>query len=88
MFCGVEREAGNVIRVDCVAHKTTSGMGIKSNHEEEGKVVSVPERLEALVADLVVRRGVHYEHDKKHEMTSDATGLRVMNLESCLFTDF
>lgn len=62
-------------------------MGVNSNHEEKRKMVSVPKRLETLVADLVVRGGVHQHHDQEHEMTSDAPGLRVVDLQSNLLSD-
>ena len=55
-------------------------MGVETEHEEECEVVCVPERLKALLADLVVGGGVHDKHDKEHEVASDATGLRVVNL--------
>ena len=43
-------------------------------------MVGVPECLKALFADLLVGGCVHHEHDKEHEVASDATGLRVVNL--------
>ena len=65
----VERERGDVLGVGRVTDEASGGMGVETDHEEERKVVRVPESLEALVADLVVRSGVHEEHDEKHEMT-------------------
>ena len=55
-------------------------MGVKSEHEEECEVMGVPEGLEALVTNLVVGGRVHYEHDKQHEVASDATGLFVVDV--------
>ena len=56
-------------------------MGVETDHEEECEVVGIPEGLEALVADLVVCRGIHEDHDEKHEMTSDTARLVVMDLQ-------
>lgn len=56
-------------------------MGVETDHEEEREVVGIPEGLEALVADLVVGRGIHEDHDEKHEVTSDASGLVVVDLQ-------
>jgi len=80
MIGRVEGERRDVIRVDGVSDKAASGMGVKGNHEEKREVVGVPERLEALAADLVVRGRVHDEHDEQHEVTSDATGLFVVDI--------
>jgi hypothetical protein len=60
-------------------------MGVDPNHEEEREVMSVPESLETLVANLFVGGRVHQYHDQEHEMTSYASRLRVVNLESNLF---
>ena len=62
-------------------------MGVETDHEEEREVVRVPEGLEALVTDLVVRGGVHEDHDEKHEVAADATRLGVVNVESDLRTN-
>lgn len=88
MFGRVEWEAANIIRIDRITDEAPSGVGVESDHEEEGQVVSIPECLEALLADLMVRRGIHYEHYEKHEVSSDATGLGIMDLERCLLANF
>ena len=46
--------------------------------------MSVPKGFEGLLANLVVCCGVHEKHAKKHDVTSDATSLSVMNLYSSL----
>jgi hypothetical protein len=84
----VEGERSNQIGLSRVADEATSGMSVKTDHEEEGKVVGVPERLEALRADLLVGGGVHEDHDKEHEMTSETTRLGVVNLLGKLLTNF
>jgi hypothetical protein len=60
----------------------------ESNHEEERQMVSVPECLKALLADLVMSRGIHEHHDEQHEMTSDASRLGVVDLQSSLLPEF
>ena len=80
VLCGVERECGDVVRVGAVTYETASGMGIEPNHEEESQVMRVPERLETLVADLVVSSCVHENHDEQHEVASNTTSLRIMNV--------
>ena len=60
----VERERRDVVGARRVADETSSGMGVETDHEEERKVVRVPERLEALVADLTVRSCVNEDHNE------------------------
>lgn len=62
-------------------------MGVKTDHEEEGKVMSVPKGFEALVADLLVSRGVHENHDQQHEVAGDASGLGVMDFLGSLLAN-
>ena len=59
----VEGKPWDIIWFDGITNKTASGVAVKSEHEEKCEVMGVPERLEALVADLVVRSCVHDEHD-------------------------
>ena len=77
----VERERGDVLGVGRVTDEASGGMGVETEHEEERKVVRVPESLEALIANLVVRSGVHEEHDEEHEVAGDASRLGVMNVK-------
>jgi hypothetical protein len=65
-----------------VAHKASDRVGIEGQEEGDEEVVGVPKRLEGLLPDAVVRRGVHQEHAQKHDMAGDATGLSVVNLNS------
>ena len=78
---GVEREDVRVRRVGGVADEASGGMGVETDHEEEREVVRVPEGLEALVADLVVGRGIHEEHDEEHEVAGDAACLVIVNVD-------
>lgn len=77
----VEGKHGNVGGTRSVANETSSGMAIETEHEEEREVVRIPEGLEALVADLVVRRGIHEEHNQEHKMAGDASCLLVVNVQ-------
>ena len=63
VFRRVEGEGRNVVRVGGVADEASGGMGVKTDHEEESKVMGIPERLEKLVANLVVGSGIHEEHN-------------------------
>jgi len=62
-------------------------MGVETDHEEEGKVVGVPEGLEALRTNLLVGSGVHEDHDEEHEVTGETTRLGVVDLLSKLLTN-
>lgn len=76
----IERESWDVIGIDGVSDETAGSVGVKSDHEEECEVVGIPEGFKALATDLVVGGCVHDEHDKQHEVTSDATSLFVMDI--------
>jgi len=54
VLCGIEGEGRNIIRVHQIADEAASGVGVKSDHEEECKVMCVPERFETLGTYLVV----------------------------------
>lgn len=62
-------------------------MRVEADHEEKGQVVGVPEGLEALSADLVVRSAVHEDHNEQHKVAGNAARLRVVNVQSNLRTD-
>jgi hypothetical protein len=87
MFGRVEGEGRDVVRIDGITDETASSVGVESNHEEKCEVVSIPERFEALVANLVVGGGIHEDHHEEHEMASDATRLGIMDLQSDLLSD-
>ncbi len=57
-------------------------MGVQSEHEWNEQMMGVPERLERLLANLMVRSGVHEKHAKEHDMACDASNFCVMNLDS------
>jgi len=74
--------------VNRVSYEATSCMCVKADHEEECEVVCIPERLKALFSNLVMGGCVHDKHDQKHEVTSNATRLRIVYLLSGLFPNF
>ena len=45
-----------------VTNEASGGVGVETEHERDEEVVSVPEGLEGLLADLVVSGGVHQDH--------------------------
>jgi hypothetical protein len=83
----VEREVRDEVGVDRVTDEAAGRVRVEADHEEEREVVRVPEHLERLRADLVVRRGVHEDHDKQHEVTGDAARLSVVDLLGELLAD-
>jgi hypothetical protein len=85
--CIVEREGWLEVRFDTIADEAASGMCVDTDHEEEREVMCIPESLEALVANLMVGGGVHEDHDKEHEMTSDTTWLFVVDILCTLLSD-
>ena len=84
MFRVVEWEGLLVIGQGGVTDEATGGMRVQANHEEEREVMGVPEGLETLVADLVVRGRVHEDHDGEQEVAGDAARLRVVDVEGAL----
>jgi hypothetical protein len=56
-------------------------MRIQTDHEKEREVMCIPEGFKALIAYLVVSSCVHQEQNKQHEMASNATGLRIVDLK-------
>lgn len=70
-----------------ITHEASDSVGVESQEKDEGEVVSIPEGLEALLANLVVRSRVHEKHAQQHDMASDSTRLGVVNLERSLGTE-
>jgi hypothetical protein len=63
-------------------------VSVEGDHEKERQMVSVPEDFKGLFANLVVGSAVHDHTDEKHEMTSDASRLRIVDLQCKLRSDF
>ncbi len=57
-------------------------MGVEPEQERNEQMMGVPERLERLLANLMVRSGVHEKHAQEHDMARNASSFCVMNLES------
>jgi hypothetical protein len=69
-------------RLNGVTNKASCGMGVESEQEWNEQMMGVPERLERLLANLMVRSGVHEKHAKEHDMACDASSFCVVNLDS------
>lgn len=69
------------------AHEAAGGVGVETDHEEEGEMMGIPKRFKALLADFVVGGTVHDYHDEEHDMAGDATGLLVVNVEGVSRTE-
>ena len=69
------------VGLDRVAHETADGVGVHGQEEGDEEVMGVPERLERLLADAVVRRRVHEQHAEQHDVAGDAAGLGVVDLD-------
>jgi hypothetical protein len=54
VFGGIERESWDEVWVRSVTDKTSSGMGVESKHEKEGKMVGIPENFKALLTNLMM----------------------------------
>lgn len=63
------------------ADEASSSVGVKSKHEGNEEVVSIPEGLERLLTDLGMSSGEHEQHTEEHEVTSDTTNFRIMDLQ-------
>lgn len=87
MFCRVEWKGRDQVWLNGIPDEAPGGMGVEAEHEEECEVVGVPEGFEALLADGGVRSAVHHNHDKKHEVTSNASWLSVMDLKGGLLSN-
>lgn len=63
-----------------ISNETVGCVSVHSQQEWDEEVMCVPERLERLLAYAVMCRGVHEEHTQQHDMASDATRLRIVDL--------
>lgn len=80
VLCRIEWERCGIVRVGRITNEAPCGVRVETDHKKEGKVVRVPEGFKALVANLPVSSCVHQNHDKKHEVTSNATRLVIVNI--------
>ena len=86
MFGIIEWECIRMSRIDGITDETASCVGKEADHEEECEVVGIPEDFERLMANITMSSGVHKEHNKKHEMSCNASRLRIVNLLSELLS--
>ena len=68
--------------------EASSGVRVEADHKEERQVVSIPERLETLLANFCVGGTVHKDHDEQHDVASDTARLAVMDVVSIPRTEF
>ena len=87
VFGRVEGEVGNEIGIGRVSYEASDGMSVQTEHEEECKVMGIPESLEALVANLGMGRGIHQNHNEKHEVTTKTTRLMIVDFNCQLRTN-
>lgn len=64
-----------------VPHKTSRGVRIHGQEEDNVEVVGVVEGFEGLLTDLGMRGRVHQEHAEQHDVPGDAAGLGVEDLD-------
>jgi hypothetical protein len=63
-----------------ISNEAAGCVSVHSQQERDEEVMCVPECLERLLAYAVVCRGIHEEHTQQHDMASDATRLRIVDL--------
>jgi len=66
-----------------IPDEAASRVRVEAEEKGDEEVVDVPERLEGLLPDFGVRGGVHHKHAKKHDVSCNAAGFGVVNLNSC-----
>lgn len=84
----IEREGVGERWQSSTADEASSGVRVDADHEEERQVVSVPERLETLLANFCVGGTVHEDHNEQHDMASDTARLAVVDVEGVPRTEF
>jgi hypothetical protein len=72
------------VGVGAIPHEAAGGVRVHGEQERDEEVVGVVEGLERLLAHLRVRGRVHEKHAQQHDVAGDATGLRVVDLDSRL----
>jgi hypothetical protein len=56
-------------------------MCVHAKQERNEQVMCVPKGFKGLLTDPVVGSGIDQKHTEKHNVSSDTTGLSVMNLQ-------
>ena len=65
-----------------VTNEASGSVSVETEHERNKEVVGVPEGLEGLLSDFGVGGGIHEKHAEEHDVSSDSTGLGVVDLDS------
>lgn len=68
------------IRRRRIPYEATCRMSVHRQEEGDEQMVSVPESLVALLADLGVGSRIHEQHAQQHDMSGDPAGLCVVDL--------
>lgn len=69
------------MREGVIADETPGCVSVETQHKHNEQVMSVPESLEALLADLCVRGGEHQQHAEQHDMSGNTAGVGIMDLQ-------
>jgi len=72
------------VRFRAIPNETACRMRIESQKEWYEQVMCVPKRLKRLLADSMMRRGVHEQHAEEHYMPSHSACLGIVNLQRFL----
>ena len=56
-------------------------MGVHAQQKGNEEMMGVPKCFEGLLPNFGMRRSVHEEHAKQHDVASDSTSLLIMDLE-------
>jgi len=83
----VKGELGGEVGENGVTDEASHGVRVDADHEEEREVVGVPKGLEALLTNFLSTSRVHEDHDQEHDMTSETTGLPVVDIKGISRTD-
>lgn len=70
-----------------ITDEATDSVRVQAEEEGDEQVVRVPEGLEALLPDAVVRRRVDEEHAKQHDVPGHTASLLVVDVEGETGTD-
>ena len=84
----VEREGIGESGLCNTTDEASSCVSVEADHEEERQVMSIPERLETLLANFCVAGAVHQDHDEEHDMASDASRLSVVDVKGICRAEF
>jgi hypothetical protein len=75
-----KRPGKRAIGLGCISDKTSRSMRIKGEEEHKCEMMCIPEGFEGLLADWCMSSRVHEQHAQQHDVSSDPTGFRIMNL--------